>query len=81
VPALSRQDSQAVGTTVQLDTAPLASTIQASRIEAVNGGWHGVPALAGTIQFNREWTRMNANKDRSFRTIAVGKSIHQTVNL
>jgi hypothetical protein len=36
---------------------------------------------AGTIQFNREWTRMNANKDNSFWTLAVGKSIHQAVNL
>jgi hypothetical protein len=47
----------------------------------MNGGWHGVPDSAGTIQFNRAWTRMNANKDSSFRTLAVGKSIHQTVNL
>jgi hypothetical protein len=33
------------------------------------------------MQFNREWTRMNANKDRSFRAPVVGESIDQTVSL
>jgi hypothetical protein len=32
------------------------------------------------MQFNREWTRMNANNDKSFRAPVVGESIDQTVS-